>query len=102
LSSGVTITAAHRGILSGERATTTNGLFATIMYGVIFTFIQAYEYNVAGFSINDGIFGSLFFMLTGFHGFHVLVGSIILIICLIRQVNYHFTRRQHVGFECAA
>jgi cytochrome c oxidase subunit 3 len=70
LSSGVTITCSHRGILAGERATTTNGLLATIIYGIIFTFIQAYEYNVASFSINDGIFGSLFFMLTGFHGFH--------------------------------
>lgn len=70
LSSGVTVTCAHRAILAGERATTTNGLFATITYGGIFTFVQAYEYNVAPFSINDGIFGSLFFMLTGFHGFH--------------------------------
>jgi heme/copper-type cytochrome/quinol oxidase subunit 3 len=50
--------------------------------------------------MNDGVFGSLFFMLTGFHGFHVFVGSIFLLVCLSRQVNYHFTRRQHVGFEC--
>jgi len=74
---------------------------ATIAYGVFFTFVQGYEYNVAPFSINDGIFGSLFFMLTGFHGFHVLVGSIFLIVCLYRQIAYHFTRRQHVGLECA-
>ena len=73
LSSGVTLTCAHKAILAGERSTTTNGLFATIIYGTIFTFIQAYEYNVAPFSINDGIFGSLFFMLTGFHGFHGLI-----------------------------
>ena len=70
LSSGVTITSAHRAIISGERSSTTNGLIATIIYGLIFTVVQAYEYNVAPFSINDGIFGSLFFMLTGFHGFH--------------------------------
>jgi heme/copper-type cytochrome/quinol oxidase subunit 3 len=100
LSSGITVTCAHRSILAGERVTTTNSLFATIIYGVIFTFVQAYEYNVAPFSINDGIFGSLFFLLTGFHGFHVLVGSIFLAVCLQRQVNYHFTRRQHVGLEC--
>jgi cytochrome c oxidase subunit 3 len=73
LSSGVTITAAHHAILSGERVTTTNGIFATVFYGLIFTFVQAYEYNIAPFSINDGIFGSLFFMLTGFHGFHDLL-----------------------------
>jgi cytochrome c oxidase subunit 3 len=73
LSSGVTITCTHRAILAGERMATTNGLVATITYGVIFTCIQAYEYNVAPFSINDGIFGSLFFMLTGFHGIHGIV-----------------------------
>jgi cytochrome c oxidase subunit 3 len=101
LSSGVTITTAHHAILSGERISTTIGIIATIFYGVIFTFIQAYEYNVAPFSINDGIFGSLFFMLTGFHGFHVFIGTLFLIICFSRQINYHFTRRQHIGFECA-
>jgi cytochrome c oxidase subunit 3 len=101
LSSGVTITTAHHAILSGERILTTNGIVATVFYGVIFTFVQAYEYNIAPFSINDGIFGSLFFMLTGFHGFHVFIGTLFLIICLSRQINYHFTRRQHIGFECA-
>jgi cytochrome c oxidase subunit 3 len=70
LSSGITVTCAHRAIIAGERSSTTNGLIATIVYGLIFTIVQAYEYNVAPFSINDGIFGSLFFMLTGFHGFH--------------------------------
>jgi cytochrome c oxidase subunit 3 len=99
LSSGITITSAHRGILVGDRLTTTNSLVATILYGTIFTFIQAYEYNVAPFSINDGIFGSLFFLLTGFHGLHVLIGTIFLIICLYRQINYHFTKRHHIGFE---
>jgi len=101
LSSGVTITCAHRAILAGERVATTNGIIATVLYGVIFSFVQGYEYNVAPFSINDGIFGSLFFMLTGFHGIHVAVGTIFLMVCLYRQVKYHFTRRQHVGFECA-
>ena len=100
LSSGVTITCAHRGILAGERLTTINGLVATIFYGIIFTFVQGYEYNSAPFSINDGIFGSLFFLLTGFHGFHVLVGSIFLVVCLQRQINYNFTRKHHVGLEC--
>jgi cytochrome c oxidase subunit 3 len=73
LSSGVTLTCAHKAILSGEREATTNGLSATIAYGTIFTLVQAYEYSLAPFSINDGIFGSLFFMLTGFHGFHGLI-----------------------------
>jgi len=101
LSSGVTITCAHRGILSGERGVTNNGILATILYGAIFTVVQGYEYNVAPFSINDSIFGSLFFVLTGFHGTHVLIGTIFLIVCFRRQIKYHFTRRHHVGFECA-
>ena len=101
LSSGVTITCAHRAILSGERTSTINGILATVAYGAVFTAVQGYEYNVAPFSINDGIFGSLFFVLTGFHGIHVLVGTIFLIVCLYRQRNYHFTRKHHVGFECA-
>ena len=100
LSSGITITWCHRGILAGERLITTKGLIATIFYGIIFTFIQGYEYNLAPFSINDGIFGSLFFLLTGFHGVHVLIGTIFLIVCLYRQINYHFIRRQHIGLEC--
>ena len=101
LSSGVSITCAHRAILAGERSATINGLIFTILYGIIFIFVQAYEYSVAPFSINDGIFGSLFFMLTGFHGFHILVGTIFLIVCLYRQINYHFTRRHHVGLEAS-
>jgi len=79
----------------------TNGLLATIGYGILFTSIQYYEYTVAAFSINDSIFGSLFFMLTGFHGIHVLVGTIFLIICLLRHFKLHFTINHHVGFECA-
>lgn len=100
LSSGITVTAAHRAIFVGERGLVINSLIWTILYGVLFTCIQMYEYNVADFSINDGIFGSLFFILTGFHGIHVLVGSIFLVICLFRQIDYHFIRKQHIGLEC--
>jgi cytochrome c oxidase subunit 3 len=78
-----------------------NSLWATIGYGMLFTCIQYYEYTVAPFSLNDGIFGSLFFVLTGFHGLHVLVGSIFLAVCLLRHINYHFTSNHHVGFEAA-
>lgn len=99
LSSGITVTCCHKAILAGERSATANGLLITILYGILFTFIQAYEYNIAPFSINDSVFGSLFFMLTGFHGFHVLIGTIFLAVCLYRQINYHFIRRQHVGLE---
>merc|ERR1711976_672386 len=100
LSSGVTVTCVHKAMLVGERNSMTKGFIATIAYGVIFTFVQLYEYNVAPFSINDGIFGSLFFILTGFHGAHVLIGTIFLIICYYRHLNYQFTINQHVVLEC--
>ena len=61
-----------------------------------------YEYNVAAFNISDGIYGSTFFMATGFHGFHVLIGTIFLTVCLIRLIKYHFTATHHFGFEAAA
>ena len=78
-------------------------LTATIILGVIFTAIQAYEYIVLlPFAINDSVFGSCFYMLTGFHGFHVILGTIGLIVCLYRHIKCHFTRTVHVGFECAA
>jgi len=89
----------HKAILVGARNAMTNGFMATIGYGILFTFIQGYEYNVAPFSINDGIFGSLFFMLTGFHGAHVLIGTIFLIVCFYRHLNYQFTTNHHVGLE---
>lgn len=99
LSSGVTITYAHKSILVGDRYTSLDGLIWTILYGIIFTFIQGYEYCFSSYSINDGIFGSLFFLLTGFHGIHVLIGTLFLIVCFFRQLEYHFTRQHHLGLE---
>lgn len=101
LSSGISITWAHKAIIQNNRQAVINGIIITIFYGVIFSFIQYYEYLESYFNINDGIYGSLFFLLTGFHGFHVLVGSLFLIICLIRQIFYHFNSNHHLGFECA-
>lgn len=102
LSSGVSITWAHRAILSGNR---TNGLIAlavTVGLGIIFTGCQAFEYISAPFSINDGIYGSIFYLTTGFHGFHVLIGTIFLIVNLWRLYQYHLTRQHHFGFEAGA
>lgn len=101
LSSGITITWAHKAIIFNNRKTLTIGVLLTIFYGFIFSLIQYYEYIEAPFSINDGIYGSLFFMLTGFHGFHVFIGTIFLIICIFRHIFYHFNAFQHIGFECA-
>jgi cytochrome c oxidase subunit 3 len=78
------------------------GLIFTIILAIIFTALQMYEYNVAAFNISDGIYGSTFFMATGFHGFHVLIGTIFLTVCLIRLIKYHFTATHHFGFEAAA
>jgi len=101
LSSGVTITLAHKAILLNNRKLVTIGILLTVFYGLIFSVIQYYEYIESPFSINDGIYGSLFFMLTGFHGFHVFIGSIFLIICIFRHILYHFNNNQHIGLECA-
>lgn len=101
LSSGVTVTLAHKAMIGNQRQMVTLGIIATVLYGAVFSAIQYYEYVEAPFNINDGIYGSLFFMLTGFHGFHVAVGSIFLFVCLIRHINYHFTATQHIGFEAA-
>lgn len=74
----------------------------TLCCGFIFTGIQIYEYIHAAFTIADSVYGSIFYMLTGFHGFHVFAGSIFIIVCFIRTLIGHFTKQHHVGFECAA
>ena len=83
------------------RAAVTKSLLATIFLGLYFTSIQLYEYQHASFSINDSIYGSVFYLLTGFHGFHVIIGTIFLIVCFFRHLAYHFTREHHLGFEMA-
>jgi heme/copper-type cytochrome/quinol oxidase subunit 3 len=70
--------------------------------GVIFTLCQLYEYKMSNFSIDDGIYGSVFYLATGFHGFHVFIGTIALLIALIRIILNHFTNTHHFGFESAA
>lgn len=74
----------------------------TLICGLIFTIIQIYEYINASFTIADSVYGSVFYLLTGFHGFHVFAGSIFILVCLIRTIVGHFTKTHHVGFECAA
>jgi len=77
-------------------------MFFTLFLAIAFTILQAYEYIEATFSISDGIYGSTFFMATGFHGFHVIIGTIFITICTIRLIKNHFTKKHHFGFEAAA
>ena len=102
LASGGTITWAHHALRSNDRKNFLLFLLLTIILGLIFTGFQAYEYKVATFGIEDGIYPSTFYMATGFHGFHVIVGSIFLLVCYFRGLKGHFTPKKHLGFEFAA
>lgn len=102
LTSGTTVTWAHHALQHGDRKGLVQGLILTVVLGAFFTCVQAYEYAHAAFSFGGNIYGATFFMATGFHGFHVLVGTIFLIVCLLRAVKGDFTPKQHFGFEAAA
>jgi cytochrome c oxidase subunit III len=102
LLSGTTVTWAHHALLHGDRKGLVNGLILTVGLGMIFTSVQAYEYAHAPFTFKDSLYGATFFMATGFHGFHVLIGTIFLAVCLFRAMKGHFTPQQHFGFEAAA
>ncbi|MEM8540051.1 MAG: cytochrome c oxidase subunit 3 [Pseudomonadota bacterium] len=102
LLSGTTITWAHHALLIDDRDGLKWGLALTIFLGVIFTGVQAYEYGHAPYTFSDSLYGATFFMATGFHGFHVIVGTIFLVVCLFRAMAGHFTPKQHFGFEAAA
>jgi cytochrome c oxidase subunit 3 len=102
LCSGTTVTWAHHALIHGDREGLRKGLLATILLGMLFTSIQAYEYIHAPFDFKGNIYGATFFMATGFHGFHVLVGTIFLIVCYLRAKRGDFTPKAHFGFEAAA
>ncbi len=110
LLSGTTVTWAHHALQQGDRKGARNGLILTVLLGALFTYIQfGVEYPIAGFAFgNQGdvtdatIYGSSFFMATGFHGFHVIIGTIFLAVCLLRLLAGHFTPQKHFGLEAAA
>jgi cytochrome c oxidase subunit 3 len=101
LSSGATVTWSHHALLARAKKHTLVSLFLTITLASIFTCLQGLEYVNAPFNISDGVYGSCFFMATGFHGFHVFVGTIALLVSFIRIVLNHFTNKHHFGFESA-
>lgn len=103
LLSGTTVTWAHHALIEGDRKGMIQGLGLTILLGMTFTAVQGIEYAHAAFALKDGIYPSTFFLATGFHGFHVIVGTIFLTVCFFRAFRQgDFTPEHHVGFECAA
>jgi cytochrome c oxidase subunit 3 len=102
LTSGVTVTWAHHALREGDRKGMLQGLGLTILLGLTFTSVQAYEYAHAAFGFRDGIYSSTFYMATGFHGAHVIIGTIFLIVCWVRGYLGHFKPDHHFGFEAAA
>lgn len=106
LTSGVTLTIAHHALIANQRTKTILWMWITVLLGAVFLVVQAYEYMHAyrdlNLKLSSGIFGSTFFMLTGFHGFHVFVGMLMLLFITIRLMKGHFTPQRHFGFEGAA
>jgi len=102
LTSGTTVTWAHHALIHGDKKGLRYGLMLTIVLGLSFTCVQALEYSRAGFAYSGDLYGATFFMATGFHGFHVIIGTIFLIVCLFRANANQFTPRHHLGFEFAA
>lgn len=99
LSSGVTVTYAHHSLIQGNRSGTLYGLLATVVLALIFTGFQAVEYTVSSFTISDGAFGSCFYLGTGFHGIHVMIGTAFIAVGLWRVLAYHSTENHHLGLE---
>nr|QGI24274.1 cytochrome c oxidase subunit III [Physidae sp. PE4] len=102
LSSGVSLTWSHHAIIESKKGEALWGLLATLLLGLFFIFCQIMEYSEATFTISDSVFGSVFYLATGFHGFHVSMGLIMLLVCLIRLSSYHFSTNHHVGFLVSA
>jgi len=102
ISSGVRVTWAHHALIGGNFSQTKQGLIITVLLGVYFTILQGLEYYEARFTFADSVYGSTFFIATGFHGLHVLVGTLFLIVTLARHRWYEFSATHHFGFEAAA
>nr|UBU96195.1 cytochrome c oxidase subunit 3 [Meloe poggii] len=102
LTSGLTVTWAHHSLMENNYSQTLQGLFLTVVLGAYFSLLQGYEYLESSFSLSDAAYGSSFFMATGFHGIHVIIGTAFLLVCLFRHYLNHFSQIHHFGFEAAA
>lgn len=101
LSSGATVTYAHHSLIQGNRRGAILGTILTLVFAILFTACQGIEYSNAGFTIADGVYGSTFYFSTGFHGIHVLVGTIFIAVAFFRMLAYHLTDHHHLGFEAS-
>ena len=101
LSSGATVTWSHHSIVAGDRRDTILGLILTVVLGVVFTILQGIEYYEATFTIADSVYGSSFYVATGFHGLHVFIGTSFLFVMCLRIIDYQMTRHHHLGYEAA-
>ena len=101
LSSGASVTYAHHSLIEGNRRGTILGIIITILLAVFFTALQGLEYYEAPFTIADGAYGSTFFFATGFHGIHVIIGTLFIAVAFFRILSYHLTDHHHLGFEAA-
>nr|BAW88931.1 cytochrome c oxidase subunit III [Danionella dracula] len=102
LASGVSVTWTHQSIVSTRRIPAIQSFIMTVVLGVYFTILQMLEYLEASFTMSDSVYGSSFFMATGFHGLHVMIGTTFLMTCFTRLIQYHYTTDHHFGFEAAA
>nr|YP_010478418.1 cytochrome c oxidase subunit III [Nesophrosyne sp. 246 GMB-2012]UVI59862.1 cytochrome c oxidase subunit III [Nesophrosyne sp. 246 GMB-2012] len=102
LSSGISITWAHNALINNNLSQTKQSLIITILMGIYFTILQGIEYMEAPFSMADSVFGSTFFMSTGFHGIHVIIGTIFIIVSTVRALKLHLSMKHHMGFEASA
>nr|YP_010538725.1 cytochrome c oxidase subunit III [Emarginoptyx trilucida]UYE92336.1 cytochrome c oxidase subunit 3 [Emarginoptyx trilucida] len=102
ISSGITVTWAHHSLMENNYKQAIYSLMLTIILGIYFSVLQGYEYLESTFTIADSVYGSSFFMATGFHGIHVIIGTTFLAICMFRQMKNHFSSKHHFGFEAAA
>lgn len=101
LSSGAAVTYAHHGLVAGSRGATLAGMALTLVLAVVFTLCQGVEYQTAGFSMQDGVYGTVFYASTGAHGFHVLLGTLFLAVGAVRLYYYHLTTGHHMGLQFA-
>lgn len=101
LSSGAFITYGHHALIAGDRKAAIDGVFMTILLACVFTGLQYFEYSEAGFTMSDGVYGSAFYASTGLHGFHVIVGTLFILVGFIRIINYQLTKEHHQGFEAS-